>query len=85
MRVSIAHWAVITATVLLLSACSNAPICDEPEFYEAAQLGKRIEAPEDLDPLEPSREMVIPEPSPRAPRPPGSGCIDMPPTLRTES
>ena len=53
-------------------------------FYEFAQSGKRIEAPEDLDDLADYKEVRIPEASPRPPRPPGSGCIDRPPTLRLD-
>jgi hypothetical protein len=65
-----------------ISACSSAPNCDEPQFYESAQGGTRIAAPQGLDNLEPSKEMVIPEASPRPAREPGSGCLDRPPTLR---
>ena len=43
---------VLLATGIFLGGCSNAPTCDEPGFYESAQLGKRIEPPEDLDALE---------------------------------
>ena len=71
-------------TVVALSGCSSAPSCDEPEFYEAAQGGTRIEAPDGLDDLQGYKEMVIPEASPRPPREPGSGCLDRPPTLRID-
>ncbi len=84
-RPTVARWLVLAATGVFLGGCSNAPTCDEPGFYESAQLGKRIEPPEDLDELEASREMVIPEPSPRPPRAAGAGCIEMPPTLRIDS
>ncbi len=76
--------AFVVAFLALLQGCSNAPTCDEPEFYESARLGKRIEPPDDLDALEASRELIIPEPSPRAPRDPASGCLDAPPTLRVD-
>ncbi len=66
------------------AACAPNETCDEPEFYEYAEGGKRIEAPDDLDDLTGFREMTIPEASPRAPREPGSGCLDRPPTLRTD-
>ena len=69
---------------IVASGCSNAPNCDEPEFYESAQGGTRIEAPDDLDDLQGHREMVIPEASPRPPREPGAGCLDRPPTLRID-
>ena len=80
----------LRGTLLLIAAsvatgCSMAPTCDEPEFYESAQGGKRIDAPDGLDDLASYKEMVIPEASPREPRPPGSGCLDKPPTLRIEN
>jgi len=74
---------VVIATLAIVG-CSTAPNCDEPQFYEYATGGKRIEAPEDLDELQGTREMIIPEASPRPAREPGSGCLDRPPTLRIE-
>lgn len=65
-----------------MTACLSAPNCDEPAFYESAEGGERIVAPDDLDDLASNREMGIPEASPRAPREPGSGCLDRPPTLQ---
>jgi uncharacterized lipoprotein len=64
-----------------LAACASVDTCEEPEFYESARSGKRIEVPEDLTGLAASKELLVPQPSPRAPRPPGSGCLDRPPTL----
>ena len=55
---------------IMLAGCSNAPNCDEPQFYESATGGKRIEAPEDLSELQGFKEMVIPEASPRPAREP---------------
>lgn len=76
----------VALTVLLASgACSNVDTCEEPQFYELAEPGKRIEPPEDLDALSGSREMSIPEPSPRPPHDRSKGCLDMPPTLRIDS
>jgi len=69
---------------IAIAGCSTAENCDEPQFYESATGGKRIEAPDDLDDLQALNEMVIPEASPRPPREPGSGCLDRPPTLRVE-
>ena len=69
-----------------LSACAtdaSAP-CDDVERYQLATEGKRIETPEDLDDLEPLREMPLPEASPRPPRPEGSPCIDLPPSILSE-
>ena len=68
---------------VMITGCSSAPTCDEPAFYESAEGGKRIEAPEDLDGLDQYKEMVIPEASPRPPRDLSAGCIDRPPTLKT--
>ena len=75
---------VVFASAAIASACgSSGETCEEPEFYEFAQAGKRIDAPDDLDQITPDREMVIPEASPRPPRDRSAGCIDRPPTLRT--
>lgn len=71
---------VLTA-VGVLAGCSNAPKCDELAFYEYAQGGRRLEPPDDLDPLDRNKEMVIPEASPRPPRDLSAGCLDRPPTL----
>ena len=71
----------LIAVAISLGACGGMDMCEEPEFYEAARSGKRIEAPEDLSDLTAGKEMVIPDASPRAPRPAGSGCLDRPPTL----
>ena len=64
-----------------LGACVSVDTCEEPEFYESAREGRRIDAPEGLTNLAAGKELVIPDASPRAPRPPGSGCLDRPPTL----
>jgi hypothetical protein len=74
----------VLAAVLTLGACVTADTCEEPEFYEMAQGGKRIDAPDDLDELSPGKERVIPEASPRPPRDRSSGCLDRPPTLRID-
>ena len=71
----------LAGIAISLGACGSVDTCEEPEFYESAVGGKRIEAPEDLDELAANREMVIPAASPRPPRAPGSGCVDRPPTL----
>ena len=56
--------------------------CDKPQLYQRAEEGKRIEVPEDLDPLDELREMPLPDAAPRSPRPEGSPCIDRPPGIR---
>jgi hypothetical protein len=73
----------LLAATLVVTGCGSAPKCDELAFYEYAEGGKRIEPPNDLDPLNEYKEMVIPEASPRPPRDLNAGCLDRPPTLRT--
>ena len=72
----------VLAIALMLGACAGSENCDEVQFYEVAELGKRIDVPDDLDNITGQREMVIPEASPRPPREPGT-CLDRPPTLKT--
>lgn len=69
----------------LVSACSGNKFqsCDEVRSYQLAAEGKRIETPDDLDGLEPLREMPLPKASPRPPRPEGSPCLDLPPSVLT--
>lgn len=74
---------VLLIAILGLTGCGGPDLCEEPEFYEFAEVGKRIDTPDDLSELSADRELVIPDPSPRPPREPGSGCLDRPPTLRT--
>jgi hypothetical protein len=75
---------LLLGVVMSLVACGGVDTCEDPEFYEFARGGKRIAAPDDLDELAADREMVIPEASPRPPRKPGEGCLDRPPTLKTD-
>lgn len=77
--------AVFVATLALLSGCGgNKELsCDEVRRYQLAAEGKRIETPDDLDDLEPLREMPLPKASPRPERPPGSPCLDLPPSVLT--
>ena len=72
---------VITTIALLSSACGGTPQCREPQPYQRARLGESIRVPEGLDPLDPAREMTIPEPSPRPPRESGAPCLEYPPTF----
>jgi uncharacterized lipoprotein len=76
---------LLLAAVLIITGCSGAPLCDEYAFYESAEGGKRIKAPNDLDDLDEFKEMAIPEASPRPPRDLGAGCLDNPPTLKTSA
>lgn len=73
------------AAILLITGCGSAPTCEELAFYEYAEGGRRIVAPDDLDSLDEYKEMVIPEASPRPPRDLSAGCLDRPPTLRTSA
>ncbi|MDE0755910.1 MAG: hypothetical protein OSB26_14795 [Woeseiaceae bacterium] len=75
---------ILGATASMVG-CGGAPdTCEELLFYEYAESGKRIDAPDGLDGLAASRELVIPSASPREAREPGSGCLDKPPTLSTD-
>ena len=76
---------LLLTAVLIITGCSSAPTCDEYAFYESAEGGKRIKAPDDLDDLDEYKEMVIPEASPRPPRDLDAGCIEKPPTLKTSN
>jgi hypothetical protein len=78
--------AVFVSTLALLSGCGGNELmsCDEVRRYQLAAEGKRIETPDDLDDLEPLREMPLPKASPRPERPPGSPCLDLPPSVLTE-
>jgi uncharacterized lipoprotein len=69
---------------LLLSACGGTSVCDKPKLYQQSQLGKRIDVPEGLTPLQPAREMTIPDVSPRDPRPADAPCLEMPPNFGTD-
>lgn len=73
----------LLTAALMVTGCSGAPTCDELAFYETAEGGRRIVAPDDLDPLDQYKEMIIPEASPRPPRDLSAGCVDKPPTVRT--
>ena len=77
-------WTGLSLVPLLLSACGGSSVCDEPRRYQFSEPGKRIEAPEGLDPLQPQRELTIPDASPRPPRPDGGPCLETPPVFRAE-
>ena len=71
----------MVVVTLACGACGSNITCDEPQLYESAREGVRVVAPDDLDQLEASRETPIPKASPRDPRPEGSPCLDLPPTI----
>jgi len=68
-----------------LPACGgDGPIdqtCDEPQRYQQVVASRRVESPDGLDPLDEFAEMPIPEPENAAVRPPGSRCIELPPSV----
>ena len=68
-----------------LSACGGEDLinqsCDEPQRYQSVVPSKRVEAPEGLDPLSEFAEMPIPKPEDAPVRPPGSRCIELPPSI----
>lgn len=74
---------LLSTMTLLICACGGTPACQKPQPYEESRLGKQIEAPEGLDPLQSSGEMAIPEPSPRPPRPADAPCLESPPSFQT--
>ena len=69
-----------------LTACGgDKPIretCDEPQAYQSVVAGKRVVAPDGLDPLDEFKEMPIPK-ADAPPRPPGSVCLESPPSILT--
>lgn len=68
----------------ILTACGGGPVCDKPQRYESSRLGKRIEAPDGLDSLQSTRELTIPDASPRPPRAKDDPCLELPPVYRKE-
>jgi hypothetical protein len=75
----------ITILVVLLAGlggCGGTDLtCDDVRAYQLAEEGKRIEAPDGLDDLDPVKEAPLPDASPRQEREPGSPCIDRPPDV----
>ena len=78
------HLLLALLAAAAIAACGGPTemTCDELRAYQLAVEGKRVQAPEGLDDLDPLREMPLPQASPQAQRPPGSPCIDMPPKIR---
>lgn len=77
---------VITVAMLCgLSACGGGKnlnySCDEPQRYQQVTAGKRIEPPDGLDALNEIMEMPIPSAEGAPVRPPGSRCIELPPSV----
>jgi uncharacterized lipoprotein len=75
---------VIVFLLLGISACSGAnraKSCDDVRRYQLAERGDPVKAPDGLDELNELREMPLPEANPRPPRPEGSPCLDLPPSV----
>ena len=67
----------------IAAGCSAAPIsetCDEPQAYQSVVAAKRIEVPDDLDPLDDFREMPVPEAT-GPERQKGGRCIEAAPSI----
>ena len=75
--------AVCVVAAFLQSACGGNKACTEPEPYQAAVEGKRIEVPEGLSALSESAELKIPDASPQAAPPEGSPCLELPPAYKS--
>jgi uncharacterized lipoprotein len=75
------RFVLVIVACSIAAGCSKDLTCDDPQQYELAQEGTRIDAPEDLDQLQASRELTVPHASPREARPEGSPCLDLPPAL----
>ena len=79
--------AIALSMFAVLAACGGEVdlTCDEPRRYQEAVQNERLKAPEDLDTPQPYLEMPVPQANPRAERPKGSPCLDLPPRIsRTE-
>lgn len=77
----------VALSVLILGGCGSDMIdlsCDKPRLYQQAVEGKSLTVPEDLDNLDPSKAMPIPDAAPPKPRPAGEPCLDIPPRYLEE-
>lgn len=85
----IMRFLIVAAMLCGLSACfGNKNLsykCDESKRYQEVTAGKRVEPPEGLDPLNEFVEMPIPKPENAPVRPQGSRCIELPPSVLTDS
>ncbi len=75
------------ATLASLVACGGTVdlTCNDPSPYQLATPGRRVTAPDDLDNLEPLREIPLPEASPSMPRSADLPCLDRPPGTLPDS
>ena len=69
-----------------LAGCGGTPdrSCDDPERYQAAVEAPPVNVPDDLDSLDEFKKLPLPDASPRPPRPKGSPCLDLPPSILGE-
>lgn len=73
---------IVMALVLLAGCRGDAELkCEAGGAYLSAAETSRVTAPEDLDDLDRVREVPLPEVSPQAERPEGSGCLEAPPRI----
>jgi len=80
---AVIRMALVVCLASGLGACASDPNCEEPGLYESAVPGKRIVAPEGLDPLAEYKETKIPEVAQQD----GArekGCVDRPPRFFSE-
>jgi len=76
--------ALMMLACTLFAGCANDLSCDDIQRYQKAREGTRIDAPDDLDELEASKELTVPSASPRDARAKGSPCLDLPPVLQSK-
>lgn len=76
--------ALLTMICTVFTGCALDLSCDDPQLYQKAREGKRIDAPDDLDELEAAKELTVPSASPRDARPEGAPCLDLPPVLQSK-
>lgn len=79
------RWTAVFLVLPGLSACGGDELinlsCDEMQRYQLVAPGKRIETPEGLDSLNEFAEMPIPKSKDAPTRPPGTRCIELPPSV----
>ena len=76
---------LITICLALVSACGGNKSCFDPKHYQEAQQYDPVAVPDDLDDLQSHKELRIPEPSPRPPRPEDGSCLESPPAFQSTS
>lgn len=54
--------------------------CDSGPYMTAVR-AEKVQAPEDLDDLDPLQEVPLPEASPQVPRAEDAPCLDFPPSI----